>query len=70
MTVAFIEKVENQLYESECGWKMARENGDTPNGNPLNGYWVLRNPAGEFIDYDRYRSDLMSRNAVKYYFNH
>lgn len=52
-------------YVSEDGrWSMKRENGLTPHGNPLNGKWVLRNN-GQFVDFDRYRSDLAGRNGFE-----
>jgi hypothetical protein len=50
------------IYKSADGWEMKREWGKTPKGNDLNGNWVLRNPDGEFIDFDGFRSDLMERH--------
>lgn len=44
---------------------MQREYGLTPNGNHLGGKWVLRGPEGQFIDFDKYRSDLMERNGFE-----
>jgi hypothetical protein len=35
---------DGEAYKSTNGWTMARENGLTPNGNELNGKWVLRDP--------------------------
>ncbi len=40
---------------------LARETGKTPNGNELNGRWVLRTVAGEWVDFDQYRHDLAAR---------
>jgi hypothetical protein len=52
----------DEMYAAENGFKMQREYGLTPNGNPLSGRWVLRNEKGEFIDFDQYRHDLMEHN--------
>lgn len=54
----------DSLYVSECGMRMQREYGDTPNGNPVSGSWVLRSAEGEWIDFDMYRSDLAERNDL------
>jgi hypothetical protein len=63
---------------------LARENGETPNGNPLNGRWVLRDANGTMLGFEQYRNDLMEtlgcpvqvirydtikENAVKYGFD-
>ena len=56
-------EVKREEYVSEQGHRSVREYGLTPNGNPINGYWVLRDRSGTFIDYDKYRSDLWSRNG-------
>lgn len=45
------------------GFVIRREYGKTPNGNDLNGNWVLRKN-GEFVDFDRYRLDLEERNHM------
>jgi len=56
----------NQVYKSECGYTMRREKkGTTPNGNPLNNRWVLRDCSGNFIDFDQYRNDLAERHNMK-----
>lgn len=52
-------------YRSEDGHVMRREEGTTPNGNPISGRWVLRAPGGEWLDFDKYRSDLAERNGFK-----
>jgi len=44
---------------------MRRENGLTPNGNPLNGRWVLRDAGGAFLDFDRYSNDLAERHNLR-----
>lgn len=46
------------------GYTLKREYGKTPNGNDLNGRWVLRNPHGVFIDFDQYRNDLIERHKL------
>lgn len=51
-------------YQAEDGRSMSREYGETPNGNPLGGRWVLRSPTEEFLDFDQYRHDLAERNNL------
>ena len=46
-------------------YSIKREYGKTPNGNYLEGRWVLRGHEGEYIDFDRYRSDLFERNNIE-----
>jgi hypothetical protein len=48
---------------AQC-YTLRREYGKTPNGNDLNGSWVLRNPCGGFIDFDQYRNDLIERHKL------
>lgn len=57
----------NDTYNSDS-YAAQREQGTTPNGNPMAGRWVLRNLQGEYIDHDKYRHDLFSRYdlIVKY----
>lgn len=50
-------------YLSEDGHTMRREHGLTPNNNELGGQWVLRDPSGQWIDFDKYRYDLADRNG-------
>ena len=45
-------------------YTIQREYGKTPNGNDLNGRWVLRKQ-GEFIDFDKYRYDLLERYDLR-----
>jgi hypothetical protein len=54
-----------ERYKSAEGHTMQREQGETPNGNPIGGYWVLRSPSGSWIDYDQYRNDLAERHGCK-----
>ena len=51
------------VYASNDGFRMAREQGLTPNGNRIGGRWVLRGPAGEWIDVDQCRHDLAPRHG-------
>lgn len=45
---------------------IAREYGQSPEGNPLMGSWVIRNFfTGDYIDHDRHRTDLAERHAIK-----
>lgn len=53
-------------YRSSCGYSMARESDTlTPNGNRMNGRWVLRDPEGGLVDFCRYRNDLAENNDMK-----
>ncbi len=57
-------EVATDSYRSADGHTVAREHDSlTPNGNAVAGRWVLRNPLGEFIDFDQYRHDLFERNG-------
>lgn len=60
----FCEVTPNALYEGNDKQVIAREYGKTPNGNALNGAWVLRSETGEWIDHDRYINDLAERNEI------
>lgn len=51
-------------YKFANGFKIRREEGKTPNGNPINGRWVLRDQKDKFIDVDQYRHDLASRHKI------
>jgi hypothetical protein len=52
---------DNNTYRFENGYTMKREDGLTPNGNPVNNRWVLRDENGVFLDFDQYRNDLVER---------
>lgn len=54
----------DDIYQSSDGHLARREYGLTPNGNPLQGYWVLRDAAGAFLDFNRYRHDLFGQNGL------
>lgn len=59
-------KIDEAFFLASDGRAMKRENGETPNGNPLGGRWVLRSPQGEFIDFDQYLHDLAERNDLRF----
>lgn len=48
-------------FQSEDGKTLKREDGTTPNGNPMGGRWVLRDAVGALVDFDQYRNDLAER---------
>ena len=48
---------------SNSCYTIMREYGKTPNGNDLNGRWVLR-VDGVLVDFDQYRNDLIERNEL------
>lgn len=53
--------VNAKRYESADGHViMAREYGQTPNGNPMAGRWALRKN-GVLLDFDVYSNDLVER---------
>lgn len=48
----------------DSGYTMSRDyDGLTPNGNKLNGRWVLWQ-RGKFIDFDQFRYDLAARHNL------
>lgn len=50
--------VNDERYESDLGYVLAREHGETPNGNPISGRWVLRDRTGTMLEIDQYRNDI------------
>lgn len=52
-------------YHATDGKIMKREYGVTPNGNKIEGAWVLRSSDGSWIDFDQYRNDLAARNDLQ-----
>ena len=58
LTCSDLFSISDDEYQGENGTTLKREYGKTPNGNPLNGRWVLRNSNGKWIDFDQYRNDL------------
>lgn len=65
MTDRVMREVEPEVYRAECGFTARREQGDTPNGNPVGGRWVLRDARDALVDFDQYRHDLFERNELK-----
>ena len=61
---SMFETDENKRWASKDQWTMTREYGNTPNGNPINGRWVLRDHRGWWVDFDKYSSDLAERNNL------
>lgn len=56
-------KIDDEVYRLPNGEELQRETASlTPNGNKMNGRWVLRNKEGDLIDFDQYRNDLAERN--------
>lgn len=58
-----MEQISHDSYVSKEGYRMQREYGLTPNGNNINGRWVLRGPNKELIDFYYYRDDLLERHG-------
>lgn len=59
-------EVTEDSYRASSGFTMTRELRTlTPNGNPVGGRWVLRDPSGTFVDFDQYRHDLIERNGFR-----
>lgn len=58
-------EVSDDKYQSDDGYVLQREYGLTPNGNSMNGRWVLRNVRGEMIDFNRYRNDIVEHHGLK-----
>jgi len=53
-----------EIYRWPSGHSMRREEGHSPVGNPFSGSWVLRDAEGAFVDYDRYRNDIIPRHGL------
>ena len=62
-----VEVTDDEHYEGQVDdsavTMMRERTGESPNGNPFNGRWVLR-VDGEYIDHDQYRSDLAERYNI------
>jgi hypothetical protein len=52
-------------YRSACGLTMKRESGALPSGGTYDGAWVLRDAAGDFVDFSSYQHDLASRYKLR-----
>ncbi len=61
-----LHQVNDDLLHADDGRRMEREYGMTPNGNPLDGRWVLRSIKGDLVDFDQYRYDLAERNGLRF----
>lgn len=53
------------VYQSSSGFTAQREGGLTPNGNPVAKRWVLRDPAGAWVDVHQFRLDLFERHGLR-----
>lgn len=58
-------EIEPDVYQAENGFTARREEGLTPNGNPVAGRWVLRDASGAWVDHNQYRHDLFEQNGLK-----
>lgn len=58
MPEIIMNQISADKYVSDCGYNLEREYGLSPNGYPLNGKWVLRDPTGKMLDFDKYRYDI------------
>lgn len=65
-SVIRLHQVNDSLFRADDGSRMEREYGETPNGNPLGGRWVLRSADGEFLDFNQYRHDLAEHNGLRF----
>lgn len=59
-----VERIQDLYVGIDNDLSARREHGKTPQGNELNGRWVLRDSEGNWIDHDQYRSDLFSRHGI------
>ena len=51
-------------YESYDGRTLSREFGQTPDGQDLDGQWVLRESNGTYIDHSVYRNDIAEKHEL------
>lgn len=58
-------EVEPDVYRASSGFIARREDGLTPNGNPVGQRWVLRNTPGAWVDVHHYRHDLFEHNGLR-----
>jgi len=58
-------EVEPDVYQATNGFSARREDGMTPNGNPIGGRWVLRDASGTCVDFHQYRHDLFEHNGLR-----
>jgi hypothetical protein len=64
MKIAMV--LSGEVYiDPSCGWTMKREyETHTPNGNKMNGRWVLRDENDAIVDFDTYSNDIADRNNL------
>lgn len=53
------------VYRAHMDFTASREDGVTPNGNPVYQRWVLRDPAGAWVDVNQYRHDLFEHHGLR-----
>jgi len=57
--------LEEQNYVSKKGHTMKRETGTkTPGGNTTSGEWVVRDKKHRFVDFHKYRNDLIDKHKL------
>lgn len=55
---------DGKAYRAEDGSKLEREHGKRPNGEPMHGWWVYRDAAGQIVDYSPYVNDLAYNHGL------
>ncbi len=63
MQPVVMRETRHQVYSCD-ELELKREEGKTPNGNPMNNRWVLRSN-GELIDFDKCRNDIAERHSLR-----
>jgi len=63
--IAMTRKGPEQYYGTDHSVLAREYETRTPNGNKMNGRWVLRNAQGAMIDFDQYSNDIAERNNLK-----
>lgn len=58
-------EVEQEVYRAANGFTARREDGLTPNGNPIGQRWVLRDTSGAWVDVNQYRHDLFEHHGLR-----
>lgn len=63
----FMVRTAANRYETFTGLILQREQDSlTPNGNPMDGRWVLRGPTGVLIDFAPSLNDIAERNNIRF----